>query len=74
MTQVSNNHSAHTVLIFAFSALVAMGFVLLPMPVMLEHFIYEDMFYYLRVAQNIVAGNGSAFDGLSPTNGYHRHG
>ena len=31
----------------------------------------EDGFYYLKIAQNVVAGAGSTFDGLHPTNGYH---
>lgn len=31
----------------------------------------DDFFYYLKTAMNIVAGNGSTFDGTIPTNGYH---
>lgn len=31
----------------------------------------DDAFFYLVIAQNIVRGLGSTFDGLSPTNGYH---
>ena len=31
----------------------------------------DDTYYYLRVAQHIVAGDGSSFDGLTLTNGYH---
>ncbi len=34
-------------------------------------FFDDDFFYYLRVAQNIVAGHGSTFDGTHLTNGYH---
>ena len=34
-------------------------------------FIYDDMFYYLNVAENLAAGNGSSFDGVTSTNGYH---
>lgn len=33
--------------------------------------IADDAFYYFRIAQNVAAGNGSTFDGLAPTNGYH---
>lgn len=31
----------------------------------------DDAFYYLKIAQSIVHGGGSSFDGISPTNGYH---
>ena len=31
----------------------------------------DDAYYYFKVAQNIVAGHGSTFDGINPTNGYH---
>ncbi len=31
----------------------------------------DDAFYYLRIAENILAGNGSTFDGVAATNGYH---
>ncbi|PRY26455.1 4-amino-4-deoxy-L-arabinose transferase-like glycosyltransferase [Aliiruegeria haliotis] len=53
------------------NAALLLVLVLQPMPVMLGHFIYDDMFYYLRVAQHIAAGEGSTFDGTAPTNGYH---
>jgi hypothetical protein len=32
---------------------------------------HEDGFYYFSIARNLAAGNGSTFDGLHPTNGYH---
>ena len=31
----------------------------------------DDAFYYFGVAQHIAAGDGSTFNGLDPTNGYH---
>jgi hypothetical protein len=31
----------------------------------------DDGFYYFRVAQRIVAGQGVTFDGINPTNGFH---
>jgi hypothetical protein len=31
----------------------------------------DDAFYYLRIAQHIAAGDGSTFDGINRTNGYH---
>jgi len=56
-----------------FGVAFAFAFVLAWLPVewTIGRFIYDDMFYYLRVAQHIVAGHGSTFDGVAPTNGYH---
>lgn len=34
-------------------------------------FAEDDFFYYLKVAQNLVHGYGSTFNGLVATNGYH---
>lgn len=34
-------------------------------------FIQDDFFYYAKIASNIAAGQGSTFDGVTPTNGYH---
>ena len=31
----------------------------------------DDAFYYLETARHIAAGDGSTFDGINPTNGYH---
>lgn len=31
----------------------------------------EDGYYYLKIAENVVGGRGSTFDGEHPTNGYH---
>jgi hypothetical protein len=36
-----------------------------------KFFFADDAFYYLKIAQNIVRGRGSTFDGVFPTNGYH---
>lgn len=33
--------------------------------------VLDDSFYYLQVARAIAEGNGSTFDGIEPTNGYH---
>jgi hypothetical protein len=32
---------------------------------------YDDGFYYFKIAQQIAHGAGSTFDGMHPTNGYH---
>ncbi len=34
-------------------------------------FVRDDAYYYFKVAQNISEGNGSTFDGINVTNGYH---
>ncbi len=34
-------------------------------------YVQDDFYYYLKVAQNIAHGNGSTFNGIVPTNGYH---
>lgn len=31
----------------------------------------DDAFYYLRIAEHIIAGDGPSFDGRTATNGYH---
>ncbi|MBU8870176.1 MAG: hypothetical protein KOO60_04785 [Gemmatimonadales bacterium] len=33
--------------------------------------IADDAYYYFKIASNMAAGDGSTFDGLAPTNGYH---
>jgi hypothetical protein len=34
-------------------------------------FITDDVFFYLRIADSIVRGQGSSFNGVLPTNGFH---
>ncbi len=34
-------------------------------------FVRDDAYYYFKVAQNIAEGNGSTFDGINISNGYH---
>lgn len=34
-------------------------------------FTRDDAYYYFKVAQNITEGQGSTFDGINTTNGYH---
>jgi len=31
----------------------------------------DDAYYYLQISRNIALGNGSTFDGIGKTNGYH---
>ncbi len=51
-------------------AAMRFGVALLPERILLQ-LTWDDAFYYIRVAQNVVNGSGSSFDGLHPTNGYH---
>ncbi len=34
-------------------------------------YVSDDGFYYMATANNVALGNGSTFDGVNPTNGYH---
>lgn len=69
---VSATESRRGSLLFFLLAFGTAGmFAVMPLDVMLGHFIIDDMFYYLKIAQHIVSGDGSTFDGTEPTNGYH---
>ncbi len=56
--------------LYTFGVLFAGYLAWLPLPVSISHFLYEDMFYYLTVAQNIIEGRGVTLDGVAPTNGF----
>jgi uncharacterized membrane protein len=43
----------------------------LPAQLAPRRFPTDDSFFYLQVARNIVAGHGSTFNTVTPTNGYH---
>ncbi len=34
-------------------------------------YVPDDAFYYLEIARHLAAGEGSTFDGVNPTTGYH---
>lgn len=51
---------------FAFAIPIALG----PSMDSLGRFVYEDTFYYLGIAENVIAGRGLTFDGANPTNGF----
>jgi 4-amino-4-deoxy-L-arabinose transferase-like glycosyltransferase len=40
-------------------------------PGTIVQYVPDDAFYYFQIARHIVAGNGSTFDGVYMTNGYH---
>ncbi|MEW5757421.1 MAG: hypothetical protein AB1810_14085 [Pseudomonadota bacterium] len=51
-----------------------LGFLIYIFATPIENTIYffsDDAYYYFNVARNIVAGNGSSFDGYNLSNGYH---
>ena len=52
---------------------VLIGMALLVAPAQLRptHFLPDDSYFYLVIAKNIAAGQGSTFHGITPTNGYH---
>lgn len=52
---------------------VAVLLVLVVLPALIRpaEFLQDDSYFYLQVARNIVAGLGSTFHGITPTNGYH---
>ena len=41
-----------------------------PLPVILDNYVHDDSFYYLKTAENFAKGRGSSFDGINYTNGY----
>jgi hypothetical protein len=43
----------------------------LPAQISPSDFIQDDSYFYLQVASNIVKGNGSTFNEITLTNGYH---
>lgn len=45
--------------------------VIQPIDKLIEYVIADDMFYYLTIAKQFLAGNGISFDGLTRTNGFH---
>jgi len=49
-------------------ALLSCGTLVLSQP---THFLFDDPYFYLEIAEHIVAGAGSTFSGLDQTNGYH---
>ncbi|MEW6517390.1 MAG: glycosyltransferase family 39 protein [candidate division FCPU426 bacterium] len=50
---------------------VRLGLAWQPLERLLVMTVSDDMFYYLKLAQNWVAGLGVTFDGQNPTNGFH---
>lgn len=53
------------------AAVVVYTLAWLPIEITIDKFLYEDLYYYLKIARNIVHGHGVTFDGFEPTNGFH---
>lgn len=51
--------------------LVGAGILTLPFETLLVNFLPDDAFYYFKVAEHVLGGHGSTFDGVHFTNGYH---
>lgn len=66
-------HAAATVYTVIVVAGLGLGIAMACMPfeTSLSHFLIEDMFYYLTVARNVLAGMGPSMDGVHATNGFH---
>ena len=70
-TAQTHGRSALLALPWLAGSILALSLAWLPLRVSLTHFLYEDYFYYLGVAEQIIGGNGVTFDGEAKTNGFH---
>lgn len=64
----------HWPLYMALGVISILGvFILLCVPFdsLISNVFPDDAFYYFKIAEHILAGNGSTFDGIHFTNGYH---
>ncbi|HZQ05892.1 MAG TPA: glycosyltransferase family 39 protein [Anaerolineae bacterium] len=55
----------------ALALAIRLWFAWQPLPTLITRYNADDMYYYLTIARQILAGNGISFDGLAPTNGFH---
>lgn len=58
-------------ILYVLGAGLVMTLAWLPVERTIGHFLYEDFFYYLKVAENITQGKGVTLDGVARTNGFH---
>lgn len=65
--------SFHPLLWLSLAALAVLAAVVLtsPLQVILDYYLHDDSFYYLKTAENLARGYGSTFDTINSTNGYH---
>lgn len=65
----SASRSWNIVYFLLFAALILLT--AYPAQVSPQNFLQDDSYFYLQIASNIVAGHGSTFHQITPTNGYH---
>jgi len=63
--------NAILIVLYIMGAIFVFTLAWLPVQFAINHFYYEDFFYYLKVAENIVSGQGVSLDGEATTNGFH---
>jgi hypothetical protein len=68
-TLFSGHHPLLWLVVAVMLAMTAMV-VTSSLPVILDAYLHDDSFYYLKVAENFATGHGSTFDGVNYTNGY----
>ena len=59
------------IILYTVGAIFVFSLAWLPVQLAIDRFYYEDFFYYLKVAENIVMGQGASLDGETTTNGFH---
>jgi len=57
--------------IIGLAALIQLLLAFQPLNFLIANVLPDDAFYYFQIARNIVAGDGSSFDGVNLTNGFH---
>lgn len=62
---------APAIAVLALAAGLQVAIISAPIGFLVTNVLPDDAFYYFEIARNLAAGNGSTFDGSSPTNGYH---
>lgn len=68
---VQTEKKAVRVLFGAILAALVLAALLAPLADGLVKLVPDDGFYYLEIARRLAIGQGSTFDGIHPTNGYH---
>jgi hypothetical protein len=61
----------HLLLVGLIALLPRFAIALQPIPIQLDRMLPDDAYYYFLTAENILAGNGPAVDGIHPSNGWH---
>src|SRR2546427_260168 len=70
-TRTSSAERASNGFVWAGMVALLLMFTFAPVRDVLIRFVQDDAFYYFEVARRLGSGQGSTFDGINPTNGYH---